>query len=133
MILPWISLAVAADANASAHDAKDKANEANSNSRTKPTMLIVRPVDLESVPTRKPAGFWDVFISSKNVLGQSPWATLGIKVSDVQNLREYKDDDGVPYVRIQISEYANVCIDGDHVIGLKVPGTIEEISKIING
>lgn len=133
-MIQWIALAVAVDANGKASDARNKADEANYKSGSGSPLVIVRPVDLESVPVREPNGFWDhLLLPYKKVLAKAPWATLSIKKSDILNLREYTDADGAKYVLVRISKYAQVYRGEGHVAGFYVPGTIEQVAGAIGG
>lgn len=134
-MIQWIALAMAADAESRAARANETANEANRNASIGgSSLVIVRPVDLVKVPERVAKGFWDsLTVGQKKVLGTVPWATLSIKKSDILNLREFQDEDGAKYVRLQISEYANVYRGDSHIIGLYVPGTMESVAAVLDG
>lgn len=133
-MIQWIALALAADAESKAARAKSIADNANRNSVHESALVIVRPVDLVEKPVREAKGFWDgLFIETKEVLSDRPWATLSLKKSDILNMREYQDGDGKKFVRLAISEYADVKRGNSTMIGLYVPGTVEEVSAILDG
>lgn len=138
-MIQWIALALAADAESSAGIANEKANEALHSSNLDQTMIIVRPVDLIEVPIRKSKGFWDgLGIPSKFILSKTQWVELSIRRGDVKSLIGRKDDDGNFYVKLGISKYASIyrkLQDGDIQLQteLIIPGTLENVTSILNG
>lgn len=140
-MIQWIALAMAADAECKAGRANAKSKRALHESKRglEDHMIIVRPVDLDEVPAKETGSFWSQLIAgTKRVLSKEPWAVLSIRRSDIESLRGYEDDNGNPFVTLTISKYANVTrilpSDGEvRVTELEVPGTIEKITKILNG
>jgi hypothetical protein len=138
-MIQWIALAVAADANSKAGQARRAADEANATSHQNQgfgsSLVILQPFDLVKKPVREATGFWDsLFIPTKKVLSDEPMEKISIRKSDLLNFKEYKDDDGKPYVWIGISEYAKISHpDGGLRIAARIPGTLEEVTAAIGG
>lgn len=131
-MIQWIALAMAADAECKASRARDLAENADRNAAGPSPMVIIRPVDL--VTTKRPGatGFFS-FLDLVEMISDHPWGTISIKRSDILNLSQYQDDLGKKYVFVRISEHAQVWRGDKHKIGLLVPGTIEEVTAILEG
>lgn len=136
-MIQWIALALAVDAENKAGEAREKAEEANHNSRSSSVFVIVRPVNFIHVPTGEPKiKFLGIFpyTPTKKVLDKKPLGTFSIKRSDIENIEEGQDADGTKYCRLAISEYAKLEDDEENtIIGLYVPGSIEEVTRILEG
>lgn len=135
-MIQWIALAVAVDANGKARSAQEQAEQAYNNVSGS-SLVIIRPVDIISDPNDKPkegAGFFSRLLHlPRRVLSTTPWATLSLKKGDLLNFREFEDDAGSKYVRIEISQYARVFRGELHMTALYVPGSIEEVTSAIGG
>lgn len=132
-VLPWIALAVAIDSNTKASEA-NKRSKRTKRSNLKQGFFLVRPVHLEDVHVRETKGFFDSLRTpTKRILAKKPWAELSLRVSDVENLKQLRDDDGNPFVLMRLSEDAVVYDDeGDQYSGLYVPGTLSEVTNVLN-
>jgi len=129
--LPWFALMTSMSAQATASQAEDAAKEALSKSGGGGNQFfMVQPFELVGVYT---GSFWKDLFCTKTKLDSKPWAKLSIKRSDIQNIKQCEDDVGNQYVFMAISEYAYVRKNGNIQIGLYVPGTVEEISRVLNG
>lgn len=138
-MIQWIALAVAIDADSTAHNAQNLSAQAEHQSKSNSSLVIIRPVDLiddESHQLPEGSNFWKhLCFSRRKILSTVPWATISIKKGDILNLEEYKDGAGQPLVRIQISVYAKVKrqYEDGYVVSLYVPGTIEQVAGAIEG
>ncbi len=138
-MIQWIALAVAVDANDKAGQARATAEQAEHNSKSGSSLVIVRPVDLVTDESDLPpngAGFFGRMVHiRRKILDKEPWATLSIKKADIINLEEHKDGLDQPYVTLRVSEYAKISRPGweNYIIKLRVPGTIEQVAGAIGG
>jgi hypothetical protein len=127
-LLPWIALAVAVDSNGKAAKALKTAG--------RPTnFVIVRPVHQVTVSLAEDsASVWQKLCAgTKCVLDKKPYGEYGLRTSDVIGMEQFEDDDKTPFVRLAISEDAGIRDEEDrHMIGLFIPGTLEEVAAVIN-
>lgn len=127
-MIQWIALAVAADAETKASEAKKRAIEARnaSNEAAGDLFVVVQPFKLETVSSaKKSANFLKkLFSSNKEVLSKKPYAKWSFRRSDIRGMTQNFDDDSNPYVKIETSP---------GYVDFFIPGTVEEISEILNG
>ena len=134
-MIQWIALAVALDAENKANNIQDAIGDLDRRSRVSgDSFLIVRPVDIEIewVPDGK---YFGIFPKTKEVwsLAKKPYGTFSIRRSDILNLREYEAG-GVTYVWVGIhEESADIYLDGRRQRALRIPGTIEQVTAVLNG
>lgn len=135
-IIPWIALAVAVDAEGKASSADRRSKRTKRQVGKKPGFVIVRPVHLVDIPLKKEESFLKRLLAGipfKQVLEDKPWAEFSLRVSDIESMKQRRDDDGKPFVRLRISAEADITDEeGDTLIGIYIPGTLQEVTEVVN-
>lgn len=136
-MIQWIAMAVAVDASSKAQRAKDTADYAEHQLRKSSVdpIVTIQDFDSELVPNRDAKNYWQKLLFARSrILYKSPARTFAVKRSDIENLQQYRDGNGNPYVCVSISRYANLWLNSEtRLLIARIPGTLEEVSAILNG
>lgn len=133
-MIEWISLALAVDAESKANEAVDTSNDSARRSRVSgDTFLVVRPVEL--LETWVKDGYrLGIFPKQKRVLSlaKKPFGTYSIRRSDILGLEEH-DFGSDKYVKMKIREEADIWLNDELQFEIRIPSTIEQVTKVLNG
>lgn len=136
-MIQWIALAVAIDAEGKAANAQRTASEAaeTAHNNGPAQMVILHDFGFDRVEIRPNRTFWDKFFGTglKNVIQKKPMKKFSVKRGDILNMEEFTDDDGTPYVKIKLSEYAKIkgYSEDRILISVDIPGTLEEAAAVL--
>ena len=130
-IIPWIALVMADDADCRARDANKRSQDAQRRAGGN-QFVIVRLWDTKEVYDPHQSFWkmiWMAFTGSiPRKIADEPFTSATIRISDIENMRSGKDDFGTAYVCVQISQYANLYLNANHVRSFVVKGTLEEVT-----